>query len=114
MEVGTPCEERDGIIWFQQFPLCASTSYNAHQYFARNDDGQGKRRGELTQAILNQLETHDDEHQARWDKVWEDELCQQYRRKEIADHWIWNHEFYNAEIVTLWYIAGLVGAKVEK
>ena len=33
------------------------------------------------------------------------------KRKEHEDFWLWNHDFYNAGIDDLKYIAKLVGAK---
>lgn len=97
--------ERDGA------QLCAVTSKNAHEFFARNDDGQGQERGRLTMAIKDTLEQKDANHQARWDKVWEDPLCQKYRREEHADFWVWNHAFFEAPVEDLRHIADLVGAK---
>lgn len=108
---GAQCEAHDDIIWFQNYPLCKVHSQDAYDFFARNDDGLGLKRGELTQAIRDTLAQVDDEHQARWDKIWEDKLCQNYRRAELKDYWLWNDNFYNAEILVLQYIAGLVGAK---
>ena len=43
--------------------------------------------------------------------VWEDPTCQPYKRIEYADFWLWNHDFFNADIDTLRHIAKLVGAK---
>lgn len=110
----TICEESNGLILYEGNPVCAISSENAHQYFARNDDGNGMLRGQLTQAIQKHLAKRDDNHQTRWDKVWEDEKCQQYKRKEYTDYWLWNHEFFNAEIDDLKYIAELIGAKISK
>ena len=58
-------------------------------------------RGRMTKAIQSILGKKDVRHQERWDKVWEDELCQKYKRKEYANYWLWNHEFYNAPIEDL-------------
>lgn len=109
------CEEVKGVIYYQNKPVCVATSHNAHQFFARNDDGEGMRRGRLTQAIHKALQSRldprtDEKYKRRWDKVWNDHLCRTYKRKEIEDHWLWNHEFYNAPIADLEYIAELVGA----
>lgn len=103
------CELIDGFIYYNGKPVCTDTSRSGHMHFARNDDGNGMLRGKLTQAIQKILETDDDEHQARWDKVWDDETCQKYKRTEHADVWLWNHEFYNGPIDDLQYIATLVG-----
>ena len=105
------CEENENTIYFDGKPICFTTSENAHQYFARNDDGQGVERGKLTQLIQRQLAKRDSAYQGRWDKVWEDKICAKYRRKEYDDFWLWNHEFFNAEIEDLRYIAELIDIK---
>lgn len=107
----TDCSEAGNVIYYNGNAICASTSHIAHQYFARNDDGNGMLRGKLTQSIQNTLNTRDGSYQDRWDKVWSDPVCQKYKRKEHADHWLWNHDFYNADILTLKHIAHIVGVK---
>lgn len=112
----TECESKGNVIFCRGKEICAVASANAHQYFARNDDGRGMERGALAQAIQKALRTNKDPrtdkaYQAKWDKVWGDALCQKYKRTEHADHWLWNHEFFNAPIEDLRYISALVGAK---
>ncbi len=107
----TECEAINGMLYCNHKPLCLITSENAHLHFARNDDGNGLERGSLTRDIIDKLKTHDEQYQSRWDKVWEDTVCQAYKRHEYSDHWLWNHAFYNADINTLIYIAKLVGAR---
>ena len=68
----TEVENKDGVICYNGSALCFDCSENAHQFFARNDDGNGMLRGKLTQAIQGRLAKHDKQHQSRWDKVWED------------------------------------------
>lgn len=101
----------DGVLHLEGAPLCGVYSQNAYDFFSRNDDGQGEERGRLTQAIRKALEKRDANHQARWDKVWADPVCQQYKRPEHADFWLWNHKFFNANLTDLRHIAALVGAK---
>ena len=98
--------------------LCVDTSQNAHEFFSQDDDGNGLQRSKLVTAILARLEVPPNageklqaEIQSRWDKVWEDSLCQKYKRSEHEDFWIWNHDFYDAPVVDLRHIAALVGAK---
>ena len=111
----TECECDDGvIIKCNGIPICFVMSENSHQFFAVNDDGLGMERGKLTQAIQKMLSKRDNDYQKRWDKVWEDEVCRKYKRKEYKDYWLWNHDFYNADIETLQYIADLVGVKYKK
>lgn len=105
----TECYTVDNIIVCRDKPICFVDSENAHQYFALNDDGMGMERGKLTQAIQKTLAKRDDHYQERWDKIWDDTVCQMYKRKEYADYWLWSHEWYNADIPTLRYIAKLVG-----
>lgn len=107
----TVCEEADGGIFCDGRLICLAVSENAHQFFARDDDGAGMLRGRLTQAIQRTLSKRDANYQDRWDKVWDDPTCQPYKRIEHADFWLWNHEFFNADIDTLRHIARLVGVK---
>lgn len=108
---GTAVQCEDGFLYHDGAWICGDHSQNAYDYFARNDDGNGIERGELTKAIRKALEKRDADYQTRWDKVWADSLCQKYKRPEHADFWLWNFEYYNAPIPDLRYIAKLVGAK---
>ena len=109
----TVLESVDGVIFYEGHPTCFEISENAHQFFARDDDGNGMQRGRLTQAIQKKLAKRDKRHQERWDKVWDDPVCQLYKRVEFDDYWLWNHEFFVAPIDDLLRIAKLVGAKEE-
>lgn len=84
--------------------ICANSSQNCYEYFARNDDGNGIVRGELTQKIIKALAKRDNNYQKRWDKIWSDMSLLKFKRKEFDDYWLWNHEFYNANINDLEYI----------
>lgn len=84
--------------------ICANSSQNCYEHFSRNDDGNGIRRGELTQKIIKKLAKRDDKYQERWDRVWDDMSLLKFKRKEFDDYWLWNHEFYNASIKELEYI----------
>ena len=110
---GAALENEGGFLMWRGEQLCAATSQNAFDFFSHDDDGQGRERGALVTAILACLQPQgpEDDCQARWDKVWGDTMCQQYRRSEHEDHWIWSYDFYNAPTVDLWHIARLVGAK---
>lgn len=109
---GTKIDCVDGILSIEGKPLCADHSQNAYDFFARDDDGNGLLRGKLTQAIQAVLQKRDKGHQARWDKVWADTVCQKYKRADHTDYWLWNHDFFNAEIADLHHIAAIVGAKI--
>lgn len=101
----------DNMLYYQEKPICVITSENAHKYFMKNDDGNGIERGKLIMQIFDILQKKDKDYQNRWDKVWEDKLCQKYKRIEHQDHWLWNHDFYNADIYDLEYIYKMIGGK---
>lgn len=107
----TPCELVDGLITYEGKPLCLAASENGHQYFTRDDDGQGMLRGKYIHAVQELLKKRDDDYQNRWDKIWEDADCQKYKRPEHEDRWLWNHEFFIAPIKDLQHIANLIGIK---
>lgn len=109
----TVLEDDGGTICHDGNPLCYNVSENAHQFFARDDDENGMLRGKLTQAIQKKLSQRGDQYQERWDKVWDDPACQPYKRVDHDDHWLWNHDFFNADIDVLQHIAKLVGAKED-
>lgn len=109
---GTQVECENGFIRKDGNKICRITSHNAHEFFSPDDDGNGLERGKLVQAIKKTLENRDTEYQARWDKVWEDGLCQKYKRIEHEDFWLWNHEFFCAPMCDLWHIARLLGANI--
>lgn len=96
---GTTCEEHDGILVLEDGrKLCANTSQNAYDYFSRDDDGMGRERGKLVKDIRCTLERRDAKHQARWDKLWADAGANRLRRADHNDFWVWNHDFYNADV----------------
>ena len=102
---GTRCECEDNLITYKGRPICYATSQNAYDYFSSDDDGNGTKRGDLINAIRTALAKADDKHQARWDKIWDDEdNLGKYRRQDNPDHWLWNFDFYNAPIEDLQYI----------
>lgn len=114
---GADLEERGGKLHYKGLPVCNDHSAVMREYFARNDDGQGLLRGKLSRAIVQTLEIRKGEtkeqHNARWDVVWNDPLCLKYRKQAQADFFLWSIEFFNAPIEDLSYIAGLVGAKIK-
>ena len=43
--------------------------------------------------------------------MWEDPVCQKYRRPEHEDFFLWGHAFYEAPVEDLRHIAALIGAR---
>lgn len=108
IKYGSICNSFNEKIFFGINPVCFCSSENAHKYFARNDDGNGLKRGWLTQEIQRRLRKQDNIRQKRWSFVWSDAICQKYRRKDHPDIWLWNHDFYNAPIEDLEHIYSIV------
>lgn len=108
---GTAVEAVDGLLVYRGRALCAVTSENAHQFFARNDDGNGKARGALIDAITSRLERKDADHQKRWDRLWDDRDAQKLRHPEHEDHWLWGHAFFEADVADLEHVAALIGVR---
>lgn len=108
---GTAVEAVDGLLVYRGRALCAVTSENAHQFFARNDDGNGKARGALIDAIKATLEKKDAGHQMRWDLLWSDQEAQKLRHPDHADHWLWGHAFFEADLADLEHVAALIGVR---
>ena len=48
---GALLELRDMMLYYNNEPICVARSYNGKQHFARNDDGHGLERGDITYAI---------------------------------------------------------------
>ena len=105
---GINIEAVNGILLLDGKPICAAGSQDGLDYFVQNDDGQWEERGKLTTEIISTLTKKDKNHQARWNKVWEDALCQKYRRGEHEDFWLWNREFYAAPVEDLRHIRQLI------
>jgi hypothetical protein len=98
----------DMILTESGNPVCVTTSQVAYDYFSRNDDGNGLERGKLVREIKGRLENHDKNHQARWDKLWEDPQASALKKADSPGFWVWSVDFYNADISTLKHILSLV------
>lgn len=105
---GTKCCEHGGIIYHEDKPICYIASDVSHKHFARNDDGQGIKRGELILDIQKRLKNTP----GAWERIWSDLSIRRYKRGEFSDYWLFNHDFYNASIGDLQYILNVAkGAK---
>lgn len=104
----TQVELKGNMLYLNDKQICIVTSENAHNYFARNNDGKGMERGYLIQQIKATLAQTDEKHQDRWDKIWQDSKCLPYKRTTYEDYWLWNQSFYDADIQELQYIYNLI------
>lgn len=108
----TEVTEQNGLIYYNSLPICVARSEVGTSHFCRNDDGDGMERGKLTHEIIRLLGVRngrdDKAYQDRWNKVWDDGLCQKYKRKSSADHWLWNYDFFQAPLEDLQYIQKLI------
>lgn len=109
---GTTLTVQGGFLVWKNKLICSTTSQKAYDFFSHDDDGRGKERGELVSAILIRLEKDpnkpDPACQARWNKIWNDPFCQRFKRPGHEEHWIWNYDFYNAQVEDLLYIFRLI------
>lgn len=109
---GTELTGSDGFIFLDGSPVCSATSQNAFDHFCSNDDGNGLERGKLIALITDTLASHDKndatKHQARWNKIWADDVSKKYKRRDHVDYWLWDADFFNAPIEDLRHIANVV------
>ncbi|MCD8286527.1 MAG: isoaspartyl peptidase, partial [Clostridia bacterium] len=96
---GATCEAIGNTIIWNNKPICLTTSENAYQHFARDDDGHGTERGKAIQTIMDYLKAHKE----GWTNVWNDLSLQRFKKPNLGDHWLWNHAFYNATMQDLAY-----------
>ena len=106
---GTKLYEINNIISYWGNHICYIKSQNAYDYFARNDDGNGLKRGKLTAEIIKLLNNRKDrKYQDRWDRIWSDLSLLKYKRPEHDDYWLWNFDFFNASIEELNRIKSMI------
>ena len=96
----------NGMILYNNKPICFNTSQDAYDYFVRNDDGNGLYRGKLIEEILkltrNDAQKNKDKRQLIWDLLWSNRYIKdKFKRKDHDDVWLWNHDFYNSSIEDL-------------
>lgn len=103
--------DNEHIIFKDLKPIMLDSCENCYNYMARNNDDKGLIRGELTQKIIRRLSKsrfeRQEDYNNQWDKIWSDTLCNNYKRADHEDYWLWNHAFYNAPIYDLEYIYNL-------
>lgn len=99
--------------------LCFCTSENAHRYFARNDDGQGLRRGALTYAIAYAKRERTSDDGLRRQRFTDREikmLCSYWSHFLVKDVPVilFNHDFFNADVESLERMADALDIRVKE
>ena len=106
---GTVLDSDDTCLLYDGKQICAKISENATKFFCSDDDGQGEERGKLINQIEEILRDSGDKfHQDRWDKIWDADFCQKYKNPNFEDFWLWNLDFYSADISDLKKILGMI------
>ena len=108
LPAGTECTEINGIIYHNARAVCRIGSNNANKHFARNNDGNGLRRGELIKTIKGALAIQDEHTYERWHRLMTCPVCKQFDRNPEGSTWEWSLAFYNASIATLEHMANKV------
>lgn len=112
---GTELESKDGWLYYKDKKICSLSSAVMRDYFTLNEDNCGLKRGKVTTAIINKMQIKPNESkkqwQSRWDIIWQDKICQKYKKDNSDTTFLWSLDFYNAPLLDLYYIAQLVGVK---
>ena len=114
---GTECHSSGNFIMTEDGDiLCYTGSEDANVYFARNDDGNGLERGKLTQAIAYDNSKYCEETRMKWTN--EEYEClttkwAKFKKKEVPD-WVFNTEFYHADIEDLREMVNDLHIKIKK
>lgn len=111
LPVGTKCFVKEGYICCEKGLICSVKSQNAYEFFTQNNDEHAALRRKLINDIFHALKRSKqniDSYDTKWNKIWNDRVCLKYKREEYDDYWIWNHEFYHAEISDLMHMKELV------
>lgn len=112
---GTAVESHDGYVWHKDKRICSDQSAVMREYFAKDDDGLGIKRHKVSHAIIDTMIMKDGETkedwQKRWDVLWEDTVCNKYRKDYSETTFLWGIEFFNAPLLDLYHIAALAGAE---
>lgn len=113
----TNIESHDGFLWHNGKRICSDHSAVMREYFARNDDGLGLKRSKITKSIIDAMLMREGETKEdwlkRWDILWDDPVCNKYRKDSSETTFLWGIEFFNAPLLDLYHIATLAGVKVR-
>ena len=100
---GARLDTIDCFIAYKNAAVCTTWSEDAYRHFARNDDGQGMRRGRLTWEIAYAKRRPNEENGYRFTEEQQRILVEKYGRflRSDCDTIVFNKDFFNAEIEEL-------------
>ena len=109
---GSKLECVNGWLIKEREAICHTNSELAHMHFARNDDGQGFRRGELTHLIAYSDRKPNEDNGFRFTPEECDMIENEYGKwvKQEAETLLFNNDFFNAEIGELEELANKLEA----
>ena len=102
----TQLEEKDGVIIYNNEPLCFNTSQAAHEHIARDDDGNGLERGMLTYEIAFSNRKRFNNDKTRRQRFTDEEIellstkWQKYLNPDV-DVILFNQAFFDGNIFEL-------------
>lgn len=105
---GDKCTATEKVIFYKKIPICLISSQIAFDFFSRNDDGEGVYRGEIIKQIKSNLSERNQKYQIRWNRIWREKWVRVYKKERPNNFWVWNFDFYNAEIDSLIRILRLI------
>jgi hypothetical protein len=112
---GTEIESNNSYLWHDGKRICSEKSAVMREYFAKNDDELGMKRSKIAHQIIDAMLIQDGETQEdwqkRWDVLWDDAVCNKYRKDQSETTFLWGIDFYNAPLLDLYHIAALAGVK---
>ena len=94
----------NGMITYNNLPVCYNTSQDGLDYFCRDDDKQGIVRGKLIEDILKFTSNKKDinKYNEIWKYLWNNDIIKnKFKRSDHDDVWLWDFKFYNASIQEL-------------
>lgn len=104
---GQEFETIGNFIAYNNTAICMTTSLTAYKHFARNDDGKGLERGDLTYAIA--YADRNTDKNFRFTKEEREMLINQWSKfLKPLDAVLFNYDFFNANIKELRELAKML------
>lgn len=107
--IGSEFINKDGMLVNDDGNMCLVGSEKSRQCLVGNDDGLWKERGKLINEIRDLIDLSANKADVmirRYDWIFADKIAYKYgqNHNQDTDAWIWNDDFYTANIKDLEYI----------